>query len=183
LLLQSAQNNLNTPIINFNLQGTDKHFYSPEDFKDKKVLILIFMCNHCPYVKAVIERIVKFQEKFADKSVQIVGINPNDSTTYPSDSFENMIKFHKDYKINFPYLVDDTQETTQAYQAVCTPDIYLYDSDRVLRYRGRWDNNWKDENNVTNKDIEIVTELLLQDKDITDIEQLPSMGCSIKWKS
>jgi len=183
VLLQSVQNNLNTAIVNFNLKGVDGHFYSPEDFKDSKVLIIIFMCNHCPYVKAVVERFVSFQEKFSGKGVQLVGINPNDATTYPQDSFENMIKFSKEYKINFPYLIDETQETTMSYGAVCTPDIYVYDKNRVLKYRGRWDNNWKDANNVTNKDIEIVTELLLQDSDITNVEQLPSMGCSIKWKS
>lgn len=183
MLLHSAQNNLNTPAINFNLQGTDNHFYSLEDFKDKEILIIIFMCNHCPYVMAVIDRFIKFQDEYKDKSVQLVGINANDVSTYPRDSFENMIKFYSEHKMNFPYLVDDTQETAAAYQAVCTPDIYLYDSSRELKYRGRFDNNWKDENSVTQKDLKIVTDMLLDGQNISKLEQLPSMGCSIKWKN
>lgn len=183
MLLQSTQKNLNTPAINFNLKGTDNHYYSLEDFKDKEILIIIFMCNHCPYVKAVIERFVKFQEKYKDKSVQLLAINANDINSYPQDSFENMIKFYSEHKMNFPYLIDETQETALAYQAVCTPDIYLYDSSRELRYRGRFDNNWKDENNVTHKDLEIVTNLLLDKQNISEFEQVPSMGCSIKWKN
>ncbi|MBP9096380.1 MAG: thioredoxin family protein [Ignavibacteria bacterium] len=183
MLLQSAKENLNTPVINFNLKGTDEHFYSLEDFKDKEILIIIFMCNHCPYVLAVIERFVKFQEKYKDKGVQLVGINPNDVSTYPRDSFENMIKFHAEHKMNFPYLVDETQETATAYGAVCTPDIYLYDANRELKYRGRLDNNWKDETSVTQKDLEIVTAMLLNGENISKLEQVPSMGCSIKWKN
>lgn len=183
MLLHSTKNNLNSPVINFNLRGTDGHFYSLNDFKDKEILIIIFMCNHCPYVKAVIERFVKFQEKYKDKNVQLIAINPNDETAYPQDSFENMIKFYSEHKLNFPYLIDEAQETAAAYEAVCTPDIYLYDSSRKLVYRGRLDNNWKDENNVTQKDLEIVTDMILEGKNISDFEQVPSMGCSIKWKN
>lgn len=183
MLLHSTQNNLNISAINFNLKGTDEHFYSLEDFKDKEVLVIVFMCNHCPYVKAVIERLVKFQENYKDKSVQVVAINPNDSSSYPQDSFENMIKFYSEHKINFPYLVDVTQEIAQAYGAVCTPDIYLFDSNRKLRYRGRIDNNWKDEKSVTQKDLEMITDALLANESTTSFEQIPSMGCSIKWKN
>jgi peroxiredoxin len=183
LLLQSTKDNLNSPAVNFNLKGTDGHYYSPEDFKDKEILIIIFMCNHCPYVKAVIDRIVKFSDKYKDKNVQLIAINPNDVSSYPQDSFENMIKFHKEHNMNFPYLIDETQETAKAYGAVCTPDIYLYDSSRLLKYRGRIDNNWKDESNVTQKDLEIVTDMLLEGNNIADFVQSPSMGCSIKWKN
>ena len=183
MLIQSAQNNLNTSAVSFNLKGTDNHFYSLEDFKHKDILIIIFMCNHCPYVKAVIDRFVKFQEGYKDKGVQLVGINPNDVTTYPRDSFENMIKFYSEHSMNFPYLIDETQETAMAYQAVCTPDIYLYDSHRELKYRGRFDNNWKDESNVTQRDIQIAADMLLNGENISKLEQIPSMGCSIKWKS
>ena len=183
MLLHSTQNNLDIPVINFNLKGTDGHFYSPEDFKDKEILIVIFMCNHCPYVKAVIDRFVKFQDKYKDRGVQLAAINPNDVSTYPQDSYENMIKFYDEHKMNFPYLIDESQETAKAYDAVCTPDIYLFDSTRILKYRGRLDNNWKDENNVTQKDLENVTDMLLKGESISDVEQVPSMGCSIKWKN
>ncbi len=183
MLLHSTQDNLNSPAIKFNLKGTDGHFYSLEDFKDKEVLIIIFMCNHCPYVKAVVERFVKFQEKYKSKSVQLLAINPNDASSYPQDSFDNMVKFASEHKLNFPYLVDDTQETSGKYGAVCTPDIYLFDGSRELKYRGRFDNNWKDENNVTHKDLEIVTDMILDGQNISKYEQVPSMGCSIKWKN
>lgn len=183
MLLQSAQNNLNTPAVNFNLKGTDSHYYSLEDFKDKEILVVIFMCNHCPYVKAVVDRFVKFQAKYKDKSVQLIAVNPNDASSYPQDSYDNMVKFSSEHKLNFPYLVDETQETAGAYGAVCTPDIYLFDSSRELKYRGRLDNNWKDENNVTHKDLEIVTDMILGGQSISKYEQVPSMGCSIKWKN
>ncbi len=141
------------------------------------------MCNHCPYVKAVVERFVKFQSKYKDKGVQLLAINPNDSSSYPQDSFDNMVKFHSQYKLNFPYLIDESQETAASYGAVCTPDIYLFDNSRKLKYRGRLDNNWKDENSVTQKDLEIVTDMLLAGENISEYEQVPSMGCSIKWKN
>lgn len=174
-------NNLGTDIIDFSLKGTDENTYSPENFKDKDILIIIFKCNHCPYVKAVIERLVEFQNKYKNKKVQLVGINPNDAVTYPEDSFENMKLFAEKYKINFPYLSDETQEVAKKYDAVCTPDIYVYDKERKLRYRGRLDDSWKDDSKVLEKDLERAVELLLQGKEI-DFEQIPSMGCSIKWK-
>lgn len=139
------------------------------------------MCNHCPYVKGVIDRFVDFQERYKDKGVQLIGINPNDPDVYPEDSFDNMKLFAAKYKINFPYLVDDTQETARSYDAVCTPDIYVYGKNRILKYRGRLDNNWKEKDNVTEKDLEKAVNLLLAGKEI-DFPQIPSMGCSIKWK-
>ncbi len=101
---------------------------------------------------------------------------------YPEDSFENMILFVEKYKINFPYLADDTQQTAKEYDAVCTPDIYVYDKERKLRYRGRLDDSWKDESKITTRDLDKAIELLLHGKEI-DFQQIPSMGCSIKWKT
>jgi len=180
-LKSSNTNNLGSGIIDFSLRAVDKKIYSPEDFKDKDIAIIIFMCNHCPYVKGVIDRFVDFQERYKDKGVQLIGINPNDPDVYPEDSFDNMKLFAAKYKINFPYLVDDTQETARSYDAVCTPDIYVYCKNRILKYRGRLDNNWKEKDNVTEKDLEKAVNLLLAGKEI-DFPQIPSMGCSIKWK-
>lgn len=168
-------------MIDFSLKGTDEKFYSPSDFSDKDILIIIFQCNHCPYVKAVIGRFVSFQKKYADKKVQIIAINPNDPVSYPEDSFENMKLFAEEHNLNFPYLIDETQDTAKKYDAVCTPDIYVYDKERKLRYRGRLDNSWKDESLVTSKDLEKAVDLLLDGREI-DFQQIPSMGCSIKWK-
>jgi len=176
----SSQNNLGTDIIDFSLKGTDGNLYSPENFKDKDALVIIFQCNHCPYVKAVMERFVSFQKKYSGRKVQLIGINPNDTISYPEDSFENMKLFAEKYKLNFPYLIDETQDTARKYDAVCTPDIYVYDKERKLRYRGRLDDSWKDESKITSKDLEKAVELILAGKEIV-FPQIPSMGCSIKW--
>ncbi|MEP7147155.1 MAG: thioredoxin family protein [bacterium] len=177
----SSNNDPGSPIIDFSLKGIDGKFYSPEKFKDAEIFVIIFQCNHCPYVKAVMDRFVSLQEKYMDKKVQLIGINSNDPVAYPEDSFENMIRFAEKYNINFPYLADDTQQTAREYGAVCTPDIYVYDKERKLRYRGRLDDSWKDKSKITSKDLENAIELLLLGKKI-DFQQIPSMGCSIKWK-
>lgn len=181
MLLQSKPCEINSGIIDFHLKGIDDRIYTLNDFNGDKILVIIFMCNHCPYVKAVIGRLVAIQKKYFDKSVRLIGINPNDSKAYPEDSFENMKLFAKEYSMNFPYLFDETQNTAKQYGAVCTPDIYVYDEKRKLRYRGRIDDNWKDEEQVKTKDLESAIENLIKGKDIT-FEQIPSMGCSIKWK-
>lgn len=178
--VSSNKDNLRSKIIDFSLKGIDEKFHSPEDFNDKNLLVIIFICNHCPYVKAVMERFVKFQNKYKGKDVQLIAINSNDPEVYQEDSFENMKHFAEKYKINFPYLVDETQEVAKKYDAVCTPDIYVYDRNRILKYRGRFDDNWKDESKVISRDLERAVELLLHDKEI-DFNQIPSMGCSIKW--
>jgi len=172
---------IGTKADDFNLKGADGKYYSLESFKDKKVLCIIFMCNHCPYVVAVQQRINQIAKDYADKAFALVGINPNDPVTYPEDSFENMVIRAREQKYVFPYLYDDTQEIARKYDAVCTPDIYLYDENRTLRYRGRIDDNWKDESQVTKKELRRAIDRLLENKEI-DFEMIPSMGCSIKWK-
>lgn len=179
--VSAAKGNIGSLIIPFSLKGTDEKFYSPDDFTDKEILIIMFICNHCPYVKAITDRIVNFQKKYVDSGLQIIGINSNDSGQYPEDSFENMINFAKDRRFNFPYLWDETQNTAREYDAVCTPDIYLFDKNRILKYRGRLDDNWKDESSVNSRDLERAAELILSGKEI-NFNQIPSMGCSIKWK-
>lgn len=178
--VSSSKGNTGSQIIPFSLQGTDGKNYSPDHFKDKDILVIIFMCNHCPYVKAVTERLVRFQEKYAGKKVQLIGINPNDASQYPEDSFENMITFAEDNGFNFPYLHDESQIVAREYDAVCTPDIYVYDKNRILRYRGRLDDSWKDKSRITRRDLEEAVNLLLDGKEI-NFDQIPSMGCSIKW--
>jgi peroxiredoxin len=181
MLLNSKSSKPDSKIFDFKLKGIDEKFYYPGNFSEKKILVIIFMCNHCPYVKAVIERLVMIQDKYKNNDLQIIGINPNDTKAYPEDSFENMKLFAKNYSMNFPYLFDETQEVARKYEAVCTPDIYVYDEKRKLKYRGRIDDNWKDETMVTSKDLEKAIEILLEGKEIS-FKQIPSMGCSIKWK-
>lgn len=178
----SNTDNIGSELIDFSLRGTDGNIYTESDFRQSKILVLIFMCNHCPYVKAIADRLVEFQNKFDKMDVQLAGINSNDEITYPEDSFDNMKVFAEKHKFNFPYLHDYTQETAGKYGAVCTPDIFVYDRDRILRYRGRLDDSWKDESLVKEKDLEKAVRLLLENKEI-DFTQIPSIGCSIKWKS
>ena len=172
---------IGTKAIDFNLPSVDVKFYSLNSFKDKKVLCIIFSCNHCPYVKAVEDRINRIAMDYSGKSFALVAINPNDDSAYPEDSLDNMKKRAREKGFVFPYLRDDTQETAKAYDAVCTPDIYLYDKERILKYRGRIDDSWKDENKVTRKELRMAIDCLLDDKEI-NFDTIPPMGCSIKWK-
>lgn len=181
VLLKSNAGDLGSYVKNFNLKGTDGNYYSLDSFREYQILVVIFMCNHCPYVKAVIDRFVKLQAKYINDSVRFVGINSNDAEYYPEDSYENMINFVKERKINFPYLLDDTQQAARDFDAVCTPDIYVYGPERTLKYRGRLDDNWKEETMVMNHELDDAISLLLKGKEISK-EQIPSMGCSIKWK-
>lgn len=166
----------------FKLMGVDGKFYSLEDYKNKKVLCIIFTCNHCPYVKAVEDRINQIAKDNAGESFALLCINSNDETVYPEDSFEEMKKRSKEKGFVFPYLRDETQETARAYDAVCTPDIYLFDESRILKYRGRIDDNWKDESLVKRRELQMAIDRLLKNKEI-DFELVPSMGCSIKWRN
>jgi len=181
VLLNSAMVPLGTEAVDFHLKGVDDREHSLDSFSDSEVLVLIFMCNHCPYVKATIGRLVALAEKFRERGVLFVGINPNDAVNYPEDSFENMKVFAAESGMFFPYLHDETQEVAKAYDAVCTPDIYLYGSERRLLYRGRIDDNWQDESQVTSRDLQSAIETVLEGRPLSD-EQHPSMGCSIKWK-
>lgn len=169
------------PAPDFSLPAVDEKTYSLQNFADKKALVIVFMCNHCPYVKACIERLIALQNEFGTSGVQFVGINANDDKTYPDDSFENMKGFVGERKINFPYLRDETQEIAKKYNAVCTPDVFVYDSNFKLFYHGRIDDNWQEPEKVTRRELaEVLTALLKGAEPPKD--QKPSMGCSIKWK-
>jgi len=171
---------IGTKAIPFNLKGVDDKYYSLDDFSDKKVLCIIFSCNHCPYVIAVEDRINAIAQDYKDKSFALVCINQNDETAYPEDSFEGMKEKVREKGFVFPYLRDETQETARAYDAVCTPNIYVYDENRILKYRGRIDDSWKDETKVTRQELRMAIDCLLDGKDI-DFDTVHPMGCSIKW--
>ncbi len=181
VLLKSTNVPLGTKAVDFSLKGIDGNMHSLSEYDDKDILVVIFMCNHCPYVKAVDGRIVQLQDRFEKQSVQFIGINPNDDNTYPDDNFENMVKRAREKGYNFPYLKDDDQSIAKKYQAQCTPDIYVYDKKRVLRYHGRIDDNWQEPEKVTTHDLEDAIQALLEGG-IPSLDQHPSMGCSIKWK-
>lgn len=165
----------------FNLKGVDGKFYSLDSFKEKKVLCIIFWCNHCPYVIAVQDRVNQIAKDYSGKSFALAAINPNDENAYPEDSLENMKIRAIEKGYIFPYLRDETQSVGGAYDAVCTPDIFVFDENRILRYRGRIDDSWKDETKVTRNELRMAIEALLNNKPI-DFDQIPTIGCSIKWK-
>ena len=184
-LTYSENEELGKPAAPFRLPATDGRTYGLGDFADRKALVVIFMCNHCPYVKAVMERINSLARDYAPKGVAVVGINSNDAVKYPDDSFEAMRAEAESRGFGFPYLFDETQEVARAYGAVCTPDPYVYgrdeNGDLVLRYHGRIDDNWKDPAAVTRRDLTAALDAILDGKPVEG-EQVPSMGCSIKWK-
>lgn len=180
VLLESLNLPLGTRAVDFSIKGIDGRVYSLADFRDAKVLVIIFMCNHCPYVQAVWGRLVSLDERFRARGVQFVGINPNINPDYPEDSFEKMGEYAERYGMGFPYLADEKQEVSREYKAQCTPDIYVFDSDRRLAYHGRIDDSWKDEAKITKKELEESLESLLAGVKPSE-DQEPSMGCSIKW--
>ena len=177
-LLESTAIGMGTKARDFSLPGTDDQTYSLASFANAKVLVIIFMCNHCPYVKAVLERLNALAEEFRDRDVQFVGISANDAENYPEDSFAEMKKL----PLAFPYLHDESQEVAKMYGAVCTPDIFVYDENHELTYHGRIDDNWKDEIAVTKRELAEALEETLAGEKIPSEEQKPSMGCSIKWR-
>jgi len=173
--------NIGDKAPDFGLPGVDGKAYSLNDFRSKKVLVLVFMCNHCPYVQAYIERLKSVQDDFGVKGVQIVGINSNDEVNYPDDSFDKMISMSKDKQLNFTYLRDEDQSTANAYGAQCTPECFVFDGERKLRYHGRVDDNYKDENAVQTYDLRNALNALIHNEKV-GIELTPAIGCSIKWK-
>lgn len=181
VLLHSKKIEIGTPAPNFNLPSVDGQKYSLDSFKNKKATVVMFICNHCPYVQVVEARIVQLNRDYSPQGVQFFGICSNDPTDYPDDSPKNLLKRWKEKEYGFPYLIDDTQQVAKAYQAACTPDIYVFDSQHQLAYHGRIDDNWKEPEKVTRHELrEALDKLLAGQKPSED--QQPSMGCSIKWK-
>jgi len=177
-----------TPICNFGekanafkLKGTDGKIHKLEDHFGKNGLLIMFICNHCPYVKAVIEDIVDDCKNLEKEGLKSIAIMSNDTKDYPEDSFENMISFSKKHGFIFPYLIDETQEVAKKYGAVCTPDFFGYNNKLELQYRGRI-RELKDLKPVRNSESDLLKAMRLVIKDGKGPkEQIPSMGCNIKW--
>ena len=162
----------------FALEGVDGKRYSLADFAGKQGLLVVFMCNHCPYVQAKLPAIIDLHEKFGAR-VSFVGMNSNDPE-YPGEGMENMKRFAKERGIAFPYVFDETQEVAKAYGATCTPDPFLFDKEQKLVFHGRIDDALEPGDEPTEHTMEIKMQQLLNGEEIPD-EFKPSMGCSIKW--
>ena len=166
----------------FDLPGIDGRNYTLADVQGEKGTLVMFLCNHCPFVKAIIERIVRDVSELSTLGIGTVAIMPNDVTTHPADSFENMKFFATDRGLTFPYVIDESQAVARAYDAVCTPDFFGFDAFLGLQYRGRLDESRRDPVPNATRDLFEAMKTVAESGRGPKI-QLPSMGCSIKWRN
>jgi len=181
-LTQSTMLPLGTAAPSFELPDTDGRLVSLADFQDRPALLVVFMCNHCPYVKHIRAGLAQLARDYLPRGVAIVGINSNDAARYPEDSPANMARVAREAGYTFPYLYDATQAVAKAYKAACTPDFYLFDQQRRLVYRGQFDSS-RPGNGVlvTGKDLRMALDAVLQGRPVP-AQQTPSIGCNIKWR-
>lgn len=174
---------LGTPAPAFHLPDTRGKLVSLDDAPEAKAYLVCFICNHCPFVIHIREELARFAREYQQRGVFIVGINANDVKTHPDDSPEQMVREAQKAGYTFPYLFDETQDTAKAYRAACTPDFFLFDSRRMLVYRGQFDDSRPGNGiPVTGKDLRAAIEAVLAGKS-PSAEQRPSIGCNIKWKA
>ncbi|BAN69751.1 thioredoxin family protein [endosymbiont of unidentified scaly snail isolate Monju] len=180
--LQTPVCEFGKPAVDFRLPGVDGREWTLDDCMGEKGVLVMFICNHCPYVKAVLDRIVRDARELKEYGIGSVAIMSNDPSLYEEDSFENMKAIAERMDFPFPYLLDETQEVAKAYGAVCTPDFFGYNANRELQYRGRLDASRKDAAppDVRRDLFEAMKQVALTGKG--PAEQIPSMGCSIKWR-
>ena len=179
---------LKTPICDFGqaaksfeLKSTNNEIINLNDVRGENGTLIMFICNHCPYVIAVIKDIIEDYKNLKELGIKAVAICSNDSINYPDDSFDKMIKFHKDHNFNFPYLIDETQEIAKSYGAVCTPDFFGYNKNLELQYRGRI-RELKNLKPIISGESDLFKAMKkISETDRGPEEQIPSMGCSIKW--
>ena len=177
-----------TPICNFgekphsfSLKGVDNKIYKLEDCLGDKGTVIMFICNHCPYVKAIIKNIVDDSNNLKNLGVNAIAIMSNDTKNYPDDSFDKMKDFAKDNKFNFPYVIDETQEIAKKFGAVCTPDFFGYNSNNELQYRGRM-RELKELKPISDDESDLFKAMkLIAQTGKGPTNQIPSMGCNIKW--
>ncbi len=182
--VESTMLPLGTKMPNFNLLGTDEKIYTNEMFNGKVGSLVMFICNHCPFVKHVNDEIVKLSNEIMDKNIAVIGINSNDSSQekYAEDSIEKMKEYATNLGYNFPYVVDEDQSAAKNFTAQCTPDFFLFDSESNLVYRGQLDGS-RPGNDIPTDGVSLrsaIDALLNSEEPVS--EQLPSMGCNIKWK-
>jgi peroxiredoxin len=182
VLTPSTMLPLGTKAPPFALVNIDGRTVSLDDFKNAPALLVIFMCNHCPFVKHLADALAAFANEYIAKGVAIVGINSNDVSTHPADSPEQMVAEAETRGYQFPYLYDETQEVAKAYHAACTPDFFLFDRDQRLVYRGQFDSSRPDSGiPITGDDLRAAIDAVLAGKKPAQ-DQKPSIGCNIKWK-
>jgi peroxiredoxin len=182
MALQSPGKHETTRIIDFHLKATDGRSYSLADVQGENGTLVMFICNHCPYVKGVIDRLVDDVRAMQAEGIGAIAIMSNDTAAYPADSFDNMKRFAKEHAFPFPYVIDETQEIARGYGAVCTPDLFGYNAASELQYRGRVDSAGS--RPATGSERRELREAMLQIARTGrgPSGQIPSVGCSIKWR-
>ena len=180
---------LSTPVCEFGqkphdfaLKGVDGQEWSLDMCYGSKGILIMFICNHCPYVLAILDKLVVETDVLQTKGIGVVAINPNDNPSYPDDSFDNMIITSKKYGFGFPYLIDETQQIAKNYGAVCTPDFYGFNSSRELQYRGRFDDRGSQKNYNPNQSDLFKAMFQISRTGNGPKNQVSSIGCSIKWR-
>ncbi len=181
MAIESAAPKLGSRCPDFRLPAVDGKIYQRDDFAAAPVLVVMFICNHCPYVQAVEDRILALAREYGPRGVQLVGVCSNDAASYPDDGFERLRERWQRKQYGFPYLHDEAQTVGREFGAVCTPDIFVYDAPRQLAYRGRIDDSWKDPTKVSRRELASALDALLGGQAPAQ-PQHPSIGCSIKWK-
>ena len=172
---------LGTRAPEFSLSNIDSSVVSLADFADKKGLLVVFMCNHCPFIKHLRKELAEFCNEYQGKGLGVVGISSNDVANYPDDSPEKMAEEAADAGYQFPYLYDESQEVAKAYKAACTPDFFLFDAGMALAYRGQFDGSRPGNDlPVTGADLRAACDQVLAGEPVP-VEQKPSIGCNIKW--
>ena len=172
--------NIGDRIPGFRLKATDGNEYSDKDFEEKEILVIVFTCNHCPYALAYEDRLIQIQRDFMER-VSLVAINSNDEVNYPEDSFENMVKRAGKRNFPYPYLRDETQDIARIFGAERTPHVFVFDKNRVLRYKGRIDDNWEYPDMVSRQEFRQAINAILEGKELS-VEVTEPIGCSVKWK-
>jgi len=165
----------------FDLPGVDGKNHSLKELEDKKALVVIFSCNHCPYAQAYEGRIMEIQKDYSPKGVQVVSINSNEDVKHPEDSFDNMVKRAKEKNFNFLYLRDESQQVARDYGATHTPHIFLFNQKHELSYTGKIDDNWEEPGKVKQQYLRAALDAVLAGKAPSEPETF-AIGCTIKWK-
>ncbi len=183
-LTESTMQELGSPLPTYSLPDVvTGRMVSPEDYRDRKALLVMFICRHCPYVKHVEQELARLGRDYAEKSVGIIAISSNDAVNYPEDAPESLKEQARQLGFVFPYCYDETQEVARAFQAACTPAFFLYDAARKLVYRGQLDDSRPGNGRpVTGRDLRAAIDAVLEGRPVSP-DQRPSAGCNIKWKS
>lgn len=181
-LTYSPSPELGSPCPDFRLPAVDGRTISRADLAGSSAAVVMFICNHCPYVQAIEDRLIALGREYAGRPARFLAISSNDPVAYPEDSFDKMRERATAKGYPFPYAFDESQEAARAFGAVCTPDFFVYDSDMKLAYRGRLDDSWKDPAKVASREMKAAIDALLDGRRPSP-EQKPSMGCSLKWKA